>query len=176
MNENLHHMDDPKPEFPIHRKSGSGYRLPEDYFDRLSDRIMDRVEQNALPEILKTSPFRAPDAYFELLEDRIINGLPTRSKPLVVRSIFRSSWIYAVAACALVLLSWFGLNLYNGSPNEDFLADTTEEELLEYVSAYASDFDETALALVLQEDELNSFEIPEEMDDETSELLIELYQ
>lgn len=59
----------------------------------------------------------------------------------------------------------------------DYFSNITEDELLEYVSTYAVDFDQSSLASVINEEEINSLEImDDDIDDETSDLLIQILE
>ena len=49
-----------------------GYKTPEGYFDSLSDRIMERMEEDPLG-LPKKEGFQVPDGYFDSLEQKILD-------------------------------------------------------------------------------------------------------
>lgn len=176
MNHQDNHMEDPK--IPHHDtlRSDDSFRIPAFYFESLPDRIIKRIENETVPLALKEKMFTVPEGYFETFTDRLMTKIHPVQKSKTIFTGFRRTLMLSAAAVVLILVSWFVINLYNNSANIDYLANSSEEELLEYLTTHASEFDQNSLAVVMTEDEIGSLEIIEEMDDETSDLLIELYE
>lgn len=88
-----------KPNKHIH-----GFRVPEDYFDNLEERIMQNVSTESLP---KETGMQVPEDYFEHLESRIVDHWiksKTRRKPKLVRI---NTWRHvAAAACVIGFALW----------------------------------------------------------------------
>jgi hypothetical protein len=106
------------------------------YFDSLTDRIMNRVEQedsilNQNP-LLKELPFKTPEGYFQRLGDRII---AETEEPKVV-PMYAKQWFKFAAALAFVLVATLALlEPFSGPQEPDFyLSDISEEALIEYAA------------------------------------------
>ncbi len=176
MNPSDNNMEDPK--IPHHDtlRNDEAFRVPAFYFESFSDRIMKRIENEMVPPALKDHVFTVPDDYFDTFTDRLMHKIHPVQKSKTVFTSFRRSWMLSAAAVVVILVSWFVIHLFNNPSNVDYLASSTEEELLEYVSTYAYQFDQNSLATVMSEEEISSLDIVDEMDDETSDLLIELFE
>lgn len=153
------------------------FKLPANYFEELPNRILDKVENSQLPELLKQNPFKVPENYFNNTVQSIIEKTSNTKSNLVVKTNFKPVWSYGAAACMLLVISWIGFRLYSNPKPVDYFSNITEEELLEYVSTYAVDFDQSSLASVINEEEINSLNIMDgDLDDETSDLLIQILE
>ena len=176
MNHQDNYMEDPKIPHQDDLRSTDSFRIPAFYFESFPDRIMKHIEMEAVPAALREKIFRVPNGYFESFTNRLMDRLLPQQTTKTIRTGFRRSLMYSAAAVVLILVSWFVISLFRNQTNIDYLAESSEEELLEYVSTYAFDFDQNILASVIGEEEINSLDIMDEMDDETSDLLIELYE
>lgn len=177
MNHPFNNIEDPQIPYDNVLKSGDSFKVPESYFDALTDRIMNRIEKEAISVPVNEKTFQVPDAYFETFANRLMERIHKQQTPKTIQTSFRRNMIYsAAAAVVIILVTWFVMNLFIAKSSKDYLAQSSEEELLEYVSQYAFDFDENSLAVVMSEDEISSLEIFDEMDKETSDLLIELFE
>lgn len=176
MNHQIHPMEDPIVPRHDELRSDDSFKVPTFYFESLTDRVMKRVERDAVPEELKENNFRVPDGYFEQLSDRIMLKLqPAQSR--TIKTGFRRAWVYsAAAAVTLVIVSWFAIHLYSNKQNPDYLANSSEEELLEYVSMNNYDFDQNSLAVVMNDEDVNNLDIMDDVDDDTSNMLMEIYK
>jgi hypothetical protein len=176
MNPSENNMEDPK--IPHHDtlRNEDAFRVPAFYFESFQDRIMKRIENEMIPPALKDNVFTVPDEYFDTFTDRLMNKIHPVQKPKTVFTVFRKTWMMSAAAAMLIAVSWFVIHLFNSPVNVDYLANSSEEELLEYVSTYAYQFDQNSLATVMSEDEISSLDIVDDMDEETSDLLIELFE
>ena len=175
MNEQLNNMEDPR--IPHHDvlQHENAFKVPAGYFDNLTEKLMQGIEKEAVPFAINEETFTVPQGYFESFPDKLINKIHQHQKPQIVRISFGKRLMLAAAVMIVLVVSWFSIKLY-APTNTDFLANSTEEELLEYVSYYAEEFDEQSLAMVMNEDEIISLDILEVSDEETSELLIELFE
>lgn len=92
----------------------SGFKIPEDYFSSLEDRIMHRFNELESEIPAKQNDFKVPEGYFDSLEDKIISRANI-NKPGIIRLFKREYFYYAaavVAICILMLGNYF-------SPLED---------------------------------------------------------
>ena len=161
----------------LHRISPENFNIPENYFEEFPDRLFDKLESDQLPGSLKQNPFKVPENYFENKILNIEKLVQNKESKIIVKTNFKRVWSFAAAACVLLLVSWIGIRLFSNPKPVDYLSNITEDELLEYVSIYASDFDESSLASVINENEINSLNILDvDMDDETSDLLIQILE
>lgn len=176
MNHQDNHTEDPK--IPHHDalRSVDSFKVPTFYFDYLPDRIMKRVETEAVPSELKEKVFQVPVGYFESFTDRVMNRIQIHPAKKTIQTRFSRSWMLSVAAMVVIAVSFFLFTLYNNQKPVDYLANSSEEELLEYVSVNDSDFDQNSLAMLMNEEDVNSLNIMDDMDDETTNMLIELYK
>lgn len=153
------------------------FELPSNYFQEFPNRIMQKIEEDVLPASLKENPFKLPANYFPQTAQRIMEHPSVRMQKPTTKTRFRTNWILAAAACMFFIISWFGIQFFNSSKTTDLFVNASEEELLEYVSAYADDFDQSSIAAVMSEDEVNAINIwDDELDEETSELLIQILE
>ena len=176
MNHQFNHMEDPIVPHHDALKSDDSFKVPTFYFESLPDRIMKRVEREAVPLALREKMFRVPNGYFETFTNRIMDKIYTIQSPKAIRTSFRRIYMYGAAAIFIILVSLFVIKFYSNQKSVDYLANSSEDDLLEYVSTYDYDFDQNSLAVVMNEDEVNSLEIMDDMDDETTNMLIELYK
>jgi hypothetical protein len=177
MNPNFLHPEDPQVPHSNLMRNEDCFKVPTAYFDTLAEKIIIQIEQDALPEAIKEKSFVVPDQYFETLTQRVMDSIPFHKQSKTIQTGFRRSWVYAAAAAVvLIVISWWGIQLFNSNYSTDYLAAVSEEELLEYVSDHEYEFDQQTLASIVSEDDLNSIEIIDEVDSETTELLLELYK
>ncbi|MBK8450305.1 MAG: hypothetical protein IPO78_00730 [Saprospiraceae bacterium] len=171
-----HILDRIHKENKIEQYNSNVFQLPVNYFENLTNRIMDRIEKEAIPQELNQNVFKVPNGYFENFSDKVLSKIKLKQNSKIIPGSFKKLWVFSAAASFVIVISWFVMNLYNTSTHVDYLAASSEEELLEYVSTYSNEFEHQSLASILNEDELNSLEIMETMDDETSDFIIELFE
>lgn len=177
MNDLFNNIEDPKVPHHDALQSRDAFKVPDSYFDNLTERIMTRIEMEAISIPANEKTFQVPAGYFETFTNRLMDKIHKQSMPKTIQTSFQRNFIYsAAAAVVLILVSWFIMSLYSKQSSVDYLALSSEEELLEYVSLYAYEFDQNSLAVVMNEEDINSLDILEDMDDETSDLLIELFE
>ncbi len=176
MNHENDHIEDPKLTFAFKSNTNHGFKLPSSYFDTLTERVMDQVEKKTLPEELKTNVFKTPVGYFDSFSDRLMKKILELNTSKHISTSFNRMRIFSAAAAVILVLSLFIVYVYKIQNPVDYLADISEEELLEYVSLHATDFDRFSLAYVMSEEDLKAIDIFDEMDEEATDVLIELYQ
>lgn len=126
----------------------AGFQVPENYFEKLEDRLLQRVAQErdtTLPEI--SHGFKTPKGYFENLEERILEA--QKQQPGVI-SIFRKKYLYyAASVAAIFILMWvapFDTESRTSAIGWDDIEVTTiEDYIMEgyetgYIDMDASDF------------------------------------
>lgn len=143
--------------FDLHNdtKIPSGFKTPEDYFDTLEERVMQRI---SFEDSKIATGFAIPDNYFDALEEKVMQKLPIKAKEIKVIALWhrKSVWISSVAA--LLLISLGSLYFYNQQTLEnltissDYLA-YQNEITTEDIALQLTDEDITAL-----ETELTSFD------------------
>lgn len=85
------------------------FPVPAGYFTQLQDRILSRIAEEKLREKVSEPGFTVPGDYFSALQKATIDrSVPHQTAP-PVRSLFPRGWIrYAAAACIIMALSVSG--------------------------------------------------------------------
>ncbi len=141
--------------------SGSGFKTPEDYFDKLEDRLAKKVAENKSlkklviirPNELKTqrkdTGFKVPIDYFKEVETRVIKSLDTKKRVSKVR---RLSFISLSIAASILL--FFGIQFMNkGQHNLDQIV-LQSEEVASWVDEDLISFDTYEIAEAFSDIEL----------------------
>jgi len=142
------------------------YKLPEGYFDKLQSEVL---TQTKLPG---KSGFTLPEDYLDGLQGRVLEKVSTPKGNIV--SIRSRSW-FSIAASLVVVLS-AGLWLWSGITEvaeDNTLANISETSVLEYLSADDLSIDQ--YAMMLDDIDIESIEIEEDIEDEYLDLLDETY-
>ena len=161
----------------LQKLNPENFKIPANYFDEFPNRILDKLELDQLPESLKQNPFKVPANYFENKSLSLQELNQGKKLKLSVKTNFKRIWSYSAVACVVLLVSWIGFRMISNSQPVDYFSNITEDELLEYVSNYAVDFDQTSLASVINEEEMNSLNIlDDELDNKTTDLLIQILE
>lgn len=116
--------------------NADGFRLPEAYFESLSERITEVVD---LHQVLPSKEgYTLPEGYFTDLENRL-KSIPenTKSKVIPLRRIMQ--WTTAAAVLALVLWAGWWKN-YQTSPLHD-LETLSQTEIQYYLENRSSEWD-----------------------------------
>ena len=114
---------------------GSGFKLPENYFEQFESRMMQKIapeERSILPK--KSEPFSVPAGYFEAFENRMLQKVKTESKEPKVIPLFSKrnlSYVAGVAAVLAVLLTSSLLDKPAGNSYEDLNLAAVENYLFE---------------------------------------------
>lgn len=87
-------------------RHNSGFKVPENYFDGLEDRILASVASDSPEKRLSenTAGFRVPEGYFDSLEDRILEQVGQPAKRGALIPLFRSKKLLYAAAVAAVFI------------------------------------------------------------------------
>ena len=119
-------------------KLETGFTVPENYFEGLTEGIQTRMRVERLREMVPEDGFSVPEGYFDQLNARIM----ARKEPKVV-SLWHSNLLkYASAAC-FILVTAFGLYLNQQNyttesatadiANEQMLYDIDEQDIIDHV-------------------------------------------
>lgn len=141
----------------------SGFKVPEDYFGNLEDKMLDNFNMQESVELKSTgSGFKVPDGYFDTLEEKITSRTK-QQKPRVI-SLFKKEYIFYAAAVialfALLLGDFFksGSNQNIGwddielSAMENYIDEGYEMGFIDLNSSEYSDFILNGGQLVQEED------------------------
>lgn len=141
----------------------SGFKVPEDYFGNLEDKMLDNFNMQESVELKSTgSGFKVPEGYFDTLEEKITSRTK-QQKPRVI-SLFKKEYIFYAAAVialfALLLGDFFksGSNQNLGwddielSAMENYIDEGYEMGFIDLNSSEYSDFILNGGQLVQEED------------------------
>jgi hypothetical protein len=129
---NIENKDIDVNEFPLWGSGG----LPKNYFEKLSNRILDRINQKqqlySLENLEKVNVFKVPDGYFEELPNRIEAKI---EKPKSSFQIIRNTKFWAAAASILIVvgLAWYFL-IPQKSEVDLALENVSKDEIQTYLS------------------------------------------
>lgn len=148
--------NDKKSEVDIFPKR-TGYQVPDGYFDKLTDKIMDRVD---IPTYDETD---LPESYFEILPDRIMSRTKTEAPSARVVGI--SSWKKYTSIAASLAIIIMGYHYFNSDTETGKDMAASDELILEYLDEYDVDLETATLSeLKYIQDEFNMLDIVEESD------------
>ena len=139
-----------------------GFKIPDGYFEGLTDRIMDRVseEVHGLP---KSDGFQTPEGYFDTLSDQILERSKKEDTKVVKLYPYRKILITAASIAAVVVI-FIGLQ-WQGNQGLTF-EDIANMELEEYFDNNASAINTYEIAELMPLDELEVTDILESEWDE----------
>lgn len=136
--------------FDLHNdtKIPSGFKTPENYFDSLEERVMQRI---SFDENKINTGFKVPDNYFDSFEEKVIQKLPSDNVEIKVISLWqrKSFWLSSVAAVFLISLGT--LYFFNQQTSSDL---TSTSDYL----AYQSDITTEDIATQLTDDDITALE------------------
>ncbi|WP_299252582.1 hypothetical protein [uncultured Lacinutrix sp.] len=90
----------------LHSIKGSGFKIPQNYFEGLEDSILSEVK---LKNLVSDSGFKTPEGYLD-------NFTVSVKKETKVISIFSKKNILLVSSIAASLVLFFSLNVFKNSP------------------------------------------------------------
>ncbi|MBK9108743.1 MAG: hypothetical protein IPM92_10355 [Saprospiraceae bacterium] len=152
----------------------SGFDVPVAYFENFTDSLIERINAESLAFLPKSDGFKVPESYFETFYNRLQNKLSAQHQSTPTKLIkFHKLWYWAAAACLFSAVGLFAIKWSQNQTTENLLAQCSEEELLEYVTAYVEEFDEQSLALLLEENDINQLDMMNGLDESAEDLLIE---
>lgn len=139
------------------KNNNSGFELPADYFEHLTDRVMNNVNKASQPK--KDSGFRTPDGYFEGLTDRIMTAVEEQEAPRVIplkaEAEFKNNtaWLIPVISIAAIGLLLFSIQNFWGGTVTTF--DTLEDqEVMDYVVNMENNMDQEAIDLLFSDNDI----------------------
>ncbi|MEA1786935.1 hypothetical protein U1E44_12605 [Arenibacter sp. GZD96] len=88
-------------------QSKNGFKIPEGYFENVSERILHTIEHTAQEK--PNEGFKVPANYFDHLDQRILKRLEPPKGKLITHNAF-TKYYYAAVAIAAIFLVFFGLN------------------------------------------------------------------
>jgi len=136
--------------FDLHNdnKIPTGFKTPENYFDSLEERVMQRI---SFDENKIATGFKTPDHYFDSLEEKIMQKLPTESKEVKVISLWQRKSIWISSVAAIFLISLGTLYFFNQQTSTDL---TISNDYL----AYQSDITTEDIATQLTDEDITALE------------------
>lgn len=151
-------MEDPK-----NISKSNDYKVPEDYFTHLQERIHIQIEFEEIIGVKKETGFIVPDGYFSNFSRKIVQQT---QEPTKVISLFKNRWTYSLASVAAILLLLFILNPFSTTTTFDSLEDDAIATYLETNNSYLSAYD---LGELLTDEELDT--LSEEIQLEDTEVI-----
>ena len=111
----------------LHTIKNSGFKVPENYFDTLEDRLFTQAKLKASTD---SSGFTVPENYLDTLEDKILSQVSKQQEEPKVISLFnRKNLLYASSIAAAVTLL-FTLSIQKTKPMLDGVDNETVESYL----------------------------------------------
>lgn len=137
------------------------FNTPEDYFERFTDRLLDRMSNDKCDQrdsvLPKNDGFEVPHGYFDSLNNKIQEKLKEEQTKVIAINSKTKFYYYAAAAVAAVFLLTIGIrNATNVEPTFDDLAKTEIEDYFENSDLDMSTFE---IAEVIPVDDLEISDI-----------------
>ncbi|MCK0156944.1 hypothetical protein MWU65_07115 [Cellulophaga sp. F20128] len=135
----------------------SGFKAPDSYFDKLSEKIYSSVvDKNAIP---KNEGFTVPDNYFDTVHTRVQKRIQTLEPKVIHLETYRKKYYFAAAAAAAIIL--FTTILWNNNATTLTFQDLASTDIENYFNDVDLDLSTYDLAQMLPIDE---FEITDVID------------
>lgn len=137
-----------------------GFKLPENYFDKFEEQLMQAISEEQLMGVSKESGFKVPDAYFEDVELSILATIE-KEKAIGKVHFLKANYKYLVGTVAAILIVVLSvINIPKG-------VDNVQATELGSVSG-------TEIENYLQEGyiQVNSYELGEIFSDELSDVSV----
>ncbi|SDR65226.1 hypothetical protein [Christiangramia echinicola] len=144
----------------------SGFKVPEDYFGKLEDKMLDNFNMQESVELKSTgSGFKVPDGYFDTLEETITSRTK-QQKPRVI-SLFKKEYIFYAAAVITLFALLLG-DFFKSGSNQNIGWDDIELSAMEnyidegyemgYIDLNSSEYSDFILngGQLVQEEDFNS--------------------
>ncbi|WMI64528.1 hypothetical protein RBH94_10695 [Aestuariibaculum sp. YM273] len=110
----------------LHNINNSGFKVPENYFDTLEDRLFTQAKLKASAD---SSGFTMPENYLNTLEDNILSQVSEKETAKVIPLFSRKNLLYASSIAAAITLL-FTLSIQNTKPMLDGVDNETVESYL----------------------------------------------
>jgi hypothetical protein len=91
----------------------NSFKTPPGYFEGLTNRILDRLEEQDTETLPKKEGFAVPDSYFDQLEKNVLDKTLKRETPVITLKRYRT-FFYAAAAVAVLFVLVTGLEWNKG--------------------------------------------------------------
>jgi len=149
----------------LHNIDQTGFKVPNDYFSSLNDRLLSEVKLKAQTE---SSGFTMPENYLDHLEDTILSKV-TKQEPKVIPLFNKRNLIYVSSIAAAILLL-FNLSVLK---TNSYTFDSLDIETVENYIIEENLINSYDLATLITEEELteSSF-IDVDLDEENVETFL----
>ncbi|WP_411031964.1 hypothetical protein [Spongiimicrobium sp. 3-5] len=130
-----------------------GFKTPDGYFDKLTDKILERTSKVG-PSLPKKDGFKVPDDYFENLSAKVAQQVGHKETK-VISLWANKKWYLAAASIAAIAIIVFGTQWNSaGEISFDDLANTDIETYLQHNELELTTY-EIAQVLPVEELEIN---------------------
>ena len=138
-----------------------------EYFEQLEDRILGRIAEQKLKEVVRTPGFTVPADYFDTLPGVILDRVANDKPAPVVSKVRKLNWLkYAAAACVLFATGIFGYFSTVNQAGAQHLDAVSDQEILSYLEFYGEPADITYITEYLDDEQVSSFELHELSEDD----------
>ncbi len=112
-------------------KKESGFKMPEDYLEKFSEKLLPQLEEPSSKKLDKTS-FKVPKNYWKKLELEVLQKT-TEINKTPKKSLRLEPYFLVAAAIALIVVLAIGLNSGNSTEKSLDFASLEESELFNYL-------------------------------------------
>jgi hypothetical protein len=140
----------------------SGYKIPENYFDQIENTVLSELAKKTIPSQ------KIPEGYFDTIEDNVFERLALENKPKVIS--LKKYWIPATVAATLLVF----VSIYNPFTNRQNLEiaeieQWIEEGNLDLNSYEIAELYTDELENINIKNSINTHDLEEYLNDEISE-------
>jgi len=154
-----------------HKHTVSGFKVPDGYFDQLTDRVLNSIDK----EDAQHAGFDVPEAYFEQLHDQVMERLENSKVVSITPTSSRTKWLYPLLAMAAVFAGVLLFNGFFGTQYELNMTTVEDQDIYTYVEDVAFLQDDEDIELLFADNSfLNDIEMPSQItDDELMDYLLD---
>ena len=134
------------------------FKTPPGYFEGLSDRILDKMQDQDFEGLPKKEGFTVPDDYFEKVEEDVLSKTVRRETPVIKLRQYKS-YFYAAAAIAAIFILVVGLEWNKTDPIT--FDDLAEMDITNYIETRDLELSSYEIAEVIP---VSNLEIDDFMD------------
>jgi hypothetical protein len=122
----------------LHNIKSSGFKIPEDYFDTLEKKVLNKIDGGYTLKNIKSNSFKVPENYFDTIESRITERLSEEDQDTKVISLINKKTVIYISSIAAAILILFNLTIFDNHPSFDNLETETVENYIldENISSY----------------------------------------
>jgi hypothetical protein len=95
----------------------TGFRVPEGYFDGISDKVFNTIHFNDVSELPKNDGFKVPEGYFESVENAVESHLKNDESGTVIPFNYKKT-LYYISGIAAALVIYFSVLTKNQNSSE----------------------------------------------------------